>query len=182
MKIILVNGMPESGKTTFEEICIQFCEEFNIHEAIMSTIMPIKTLAVQIGWTGKKTPKDRKFLSDLKDLCTEYCDYSISWIKKEIDFFTRYLEEEEKGKAIIFIDTREPEEIERLKEEWGAKALLIRRASVEDKEQSNHADSEVFKANYDYIIKNNGTIEDLKEKAKEFIIKLENEGWESEIK
>ena len=185
MKIILVNGMPESGKTTFEEMCAHFYREsnnFRNYIITLSTITPIKKLAEQIGWDGKKTPKDRKFLSNLKDLCTEYNDYSINWIKEGINNYCSSVSDYEVKKTFVFIDTREPEEIERLKKEWNAKALLMRRTSVENNEQSNHADAEVFKSDYDYIIENNGAKEDLKEKAKEFIIKLENEEWESRVK
>lgn len=176
MKIILVNGMPTSGKTTFEE----FCRNNEIPVEVFSTIRPIKNLAKEIGWNGQKTPKDRKFLSDLKDLCTKYCDYSINWIKKEIRASLFWLADDEE-KAIFFIDIREPEEIERLKKEWNAKSLLIRRASVENNKQSNHADTNVFQCEYDYIIENNDTLEDLKKTAKEFIIKLNKEEWESKI-
>jgi len=181
MKIILVNGMPESGKTTFEK----FCQEelyinYDIPCEIYSTINPIKNIAKKIGWNGKKTPKDRRFLSDLKDLCTKYSDYSISWIKSKINTDLEFYHTKEE--IIFFIDTREPEEIERLKKEWGAKALLVRRATVENKEHSNHADANVFQYEYDYIIKNIGTLEDLKKIAKNFIMKIENEEWESEIK
>lgn len=179
MKIIIVNGMPESGKTTFEQICTQFCEEFGIDIEILSTITPIKILAEKIGWDGRKTPKDRKFLSDLKDLCTNYSDYSINWIKSEINKFPNY--PKEKNKIIIFIDTREPEEIERLKSEWNAKTLLIRRSSVENNKQSNHADANVLEYDYDYAIYNNGTIDKLQKIAKNFMIRILSEGWESKI-
>lgn len=180
MKIILVNGMPTVGKTTFENICKkELYINYNIPCEIYSTIKPIKDIAEKIGWNGKKTPKDRRFLSDLKDLCTEYSDYSINWIKSKINTDLEFYHT--KKEIIFFVDTREPEEIERLKKEWNAKALLIQRAAVENNEQSNHADANVFQCGYDYIIENNGSIEDLKKIAKRFIMKIENEEWESKV-
>ena len=56
------------------------------------------------------------------------------------------------------------------------------RPSVENNEQSNHADQEVMNFNYDYIIDNDGTIEDLKKKANSFIINVLKENWNSYIK
>lgn len=68
--------------------------------------------------------------------------------------------------------SREPGEISRFEKELGAKSVLIRRNAVEFNIQSNHADSEVLNHKYDYIIENNGTIDELKEKAKEFLKNL----------
>lgn len=179
MKIILVNGMPESGKTTFEKLLklygLHIC---HLNVNILSSITPIKEIAKEIGWKGTKTPKDRKFLSDLKDLCTEYNDYPVYWLRSKIIA----IDEFHCGNMIFLVDIREPDEIERLKKEWNAKALLMRRAAVENNRQSNHADMNVFNCEYDYIIENNGTEEDLRKKAKEFIVEIKNEEWESKVK
>ena len=53
-----------------------------------------------------------------------------------------------------------------------AKTLLMRRAVIENDNQSNHADAEVFNYDYDYIIENNGTLEELEQKAIEFLKQL----------
>lgn len=178
MKIVLVNGAPGVGKTSFEEFCWQSKDEDKNEVVILSTITPIKTIAKKIGWDGEKTPENRKFLSDLKDLLTNYNDYSINWIKNMISIDECYYDEKE---FIYLIDTREPKEIERLKKEWNAKSLLIRRAD-HNPIISNHADKEVEKAEYDWIIDNDGTIEDLKNKANKFIINLSKLKWKSEVK
>ena len=81
MKIILVNGAPGVGKTTFEN----FCLESRSPIYILSTIDPIKKIASYVGWDNKKTSKNRKFLSDLKDLMTEYNDYSIQGLQQLLD-------------------------------------------------------------------------------------------------
>ena len=69
----------------------------------------------------------------------------------------------------MFIDCREPSEIQKLKERLNATTVLIRRESVENIEVSNHADSEVFNYNYDLTIWNNSDIKKKEKKAKEFI-------------
>ena len=85
-------------------------------------------------------------------------------------------------KCIAFVHSREPEELQRFKDELGAKTLLIRRKAVENAEQSNHADANVFNFEYDYTIENNGDLDELELKANEFICQLLNEVWESNIK
>ena len=74
---------------------------------------------------------------------------------------------------IMFIHTREPDEIERFVKEFGCITLLIRNPNI-NVITSNHADAEVENYNYDYIIDNNGTLDDLDNKAKEFIKEMLN--------
>lgn len=132
----------------------------------------VKEIAYQCGWNGEKTAKNRKFLSDLKDLLTDWDNIPFQKAIQEIKLFKfdlNYYDVLDKG--IVFIMCREPKEIEKF-EKLGAKSVLIRRAAVEFEQQSNHADSEVLNHKYDYIIENNGTIDELKEKAKEFLKNL----------
>ena len=64
----------------------------------------------------------------------------------------------------MLIDIREPEEIARAVKEFGAETILIRNPNVE-KVKSNHADANVENYNYDYIIENDGTLEQLDKMA-----------------
>ena len=70
---------------------------------------------------------------------------------------------------VLFIDDREPEHIDRLKKELNGITLLIRRPGDENIETSNHSDAEVFNYDYDYVIMNDGSIDDLKDEAQRFI-------------
>ena len=169
MKIFVVNGAPCAGKTTFEENIKKMTRYRNCY--ILSTITPIKEIAKMVGWDGTKDQKNRKFLSDLKDLLTEYNDFSFKYIKEEIDLIKNQWWEFglTNDNAVVFIDCREPEEIKRLCDELGAKSLLIRRASAENSATSNHADSEVLNYDYDIILENNGDLRDFAEKAFEFM-------------
>ena len=168
MKIYIVNGAPGAGKTTFEENMTKITRLRNCY--ILSTITPIKEIAKTVGWNGQKDLKSRKFLSDLKDLLTEYNDYSFNYIstslaKIEMDWKEYGLTTES---VVVFIDCREPEEIKKLCDKLNAKSLLIRRASAENSATSNHADEKVLNYNYDIIIENNGDLRDFAEKAFEF--------------
>jgi len=73
---------------------------------------------------------------------------------------------------ILFVDAREPEGIQRLKDKLDAVTLLIRRTVAEDNIQSNHADQNVLNYRYDYVINNDGTIDELAQKANDFISEL----------
>jgi hypothetical protein len=62
---------------------------------------------------------------------------------------------------ILFVDCRESEEIQKLKERLNATTVLVRRLGDEVNETSNHADANVFEYEYDYTIKNYGDLSDL---------------------
>ena len=170
MKYFIINGKPRSGKDTFVNFCL---EELGAFGKLISTVDFVKKIATECGWDGTKDLKNRKFLSDLKDLLTNWGDVPYKKTLQEIDMFKFDLDYwDVSDKGVVFIMCREPKEIERFERELNAKSVLIRRASVEFEQQSNHADSEVLNHKYDYIIENNGTIDELKEKAKEFLKNL----------
>ena len=170
MKYFIINGRPRSGKDTFVNFCL---EELGALGKLISTVDFVKEIATRCGWDKTKTPKNRKFLSDLKDLLTNWGDVPYKKTLQEIDMFKFDLDYwDVSDKGVVFIMCREPKEIERFERELNAKSVLIRRASVEFEQQSNHADSEVLNHKYDYIIENNGTVDELKEKAKEFLKNL----------
>ena len=60
-QIIVINGTGGCGKTTFVELTQKYGKVINF-----SSVDKVKEVAKLIGWDGKKTEKDRKFLSDLK--------------------------------------------------------------------------------------------------------------------
>ena len=179
VNVIVVNGYPRSGKDTFVNFCKKRLGAFGVS---VSTVDFVKYLAAQSGWDGSKTPKNRKFLSDLKDLLTEWND--VPWKKVEEVFESIKIECFQYGLKdsdfFLFIHSREPREIERFQKEYGALTVLIDREEVEGK-QSNHSDAEVMNFNYDYIINNDGTLEELEMKAITFIesVKLTNKNKEN---
>lgn len=169
VKIVIINGRPRAGKSLFVKLCLDILR-YQGREA--STVDLVKYLAEECGWDGAKTLKNRKFLSDLKDLLAEWNDVPYKNIQIRKQIFEKSLNlfsNKEPKDGILFVHCREPEEIQKFKDRDNAITLLIRREAVENDEQSNHADSEVFNFNYDYIIENNGTIEELEKKARDFL-------------
>lgn len=156
--IIIINGSGGSGKDTFVEMCREFAEVKNI-----STVDNVKEAYRILGWNGEKTEDDRKNLSDIKDLSTKRFDHPFKYISQVIDRFNTIDMHE-----ILFIHSREPEEIDRFKREFGCVTLLIKNPNIKHIE-SNHADADVEKYEYDYVIHNDGTLDDLRRLAKEFV-------------
>ena len=168
IKLVIVNGRPGSGKTTFETMCKGIMGPY---VRTRSTVDKVKSIAMRAGWDGRKTPEARKLLSDLKDLFTKFNDMPFKDITSHLGYFKAELADYGvfDAPAIFFVDSREPEEIERFKNELDAVTLLVRRPEVENLETSNHADANVNNFDYDYVVENDGTMTDLEDKAKEFI-------------
>jgi hypothetical protein len=174
--VVIINGMPRSGKDTFVELCQEINGNHRVYQ--YSTVDFVKDIAKLCGWNGTKTPKDRKFLSDLKDILTQWGDVPFS--KTMLRIFEIYNEANihfglTQEQVLIFIHCREPQEIARFKKALGeqCRSLLIRRPTVETNDQSNHADEEVFNYEYDNVIYNDGTIADFRTKAWDFLHSLE---------
>ena len=170
MQIVVINGAPTCGKDTF----VKLCQKYLLWCGNFSTVDFVKEVAAHAGWDGTKTPHNRKFLSDLKDLLTEWNDVPFHKVEYEM---MRYEKEAESydfssDDVLCFVHCREPWEIRKFVDILGAKTLLIRRPEVEENEQSNHADSEVFNYDYDYTIVNDGTLWDLEKRAANFILEL----------
>ena len=173
VKVVVVNGRPGVGKSEFERLCKEQCNLFNrvvgfsngrrLWIDITSTVDFVKEVATMCGWDGTKTLENRKFLSDLKDLLTNWDDVPFKTIEHRAKTLPSNTD------WIMFVDCREPAEIQKMKEQLNATTLLIRRESVEDNETSNHADANVFNYEYDLTIYNNSDIIDLEKKAKDFI-------------
>ena len=169
LKIVIVNGAPGSGKTSFENFCQEIMDDYC---QMRSTVDLVKEIAFfYTGWDGKKDLKSRKFLSDLKDLLTEFNDVPFNDIVRFKNVWEDELEmyNVQNHPHILLVDSREPEEIMRFKRELGAVTVLIRRASAEMAETSNHADANVLNCDYDYEIDNNGSLDELRVKAVEFL-------------
>ena len=164
-QILIINGSGGVGKDTFVDLLGEFVPV--IHDSIVN---PTKALAKQVGWDGKKDERDRKFLAELKSLIDEHSNYNY----KEMENLMSSFLSGNLSCELLCIDMREKYQIEKAKNEFGAKTVLVTRNSVEQI-TSNHADADVFNVNYDYHIHNDGSLADLRETAKQFKEQLENE-------
>lgn len=159
-KIFILNGVGTSGKGVFAEFVNKYIptHKYSIAE------LPKKAAKI-LGWDGEsKTEKDRKFLSDIVDLSTEYSDAPF----KDVESLVIDFKNNPFGNSLMLIDMRDPKDITRAVKTFGAQTLLIRNPRVKQIE-SNHADRNVENYEYDYIIENNGTLAQLDAVAKEFV-------------
>lgn len=155
-KIIVINGTASSGKSTF----ISLCRKIDVRVIETSTVDFVKEIAMQAGWNGIKDDLGRKFLSDLKDAMSAYHDIP----NKKIDEFIQSHPDN-----IIFVNAREPQNIQYYKDKYDALTVLIENDRIKHI-PNNHADSKVkdYK-DYNFVIYNNETLDELKEMANNFM-------------
>lgn len=156
-EVFIINGNGGVGKDTFVSLVSELVPTVNF-----SSVDKVKEIARIIGWDGGKTEKDRKFLSDLKLLCTDYNNMPFNSMKDKVEEFMNG------DHTFLFLHIREPQEIEKAKIAFGAKTVLVKRDSVEHI-TSNMADKNVFDYNYDFVVNNNGTLDELRNEAIKFI-------------
>ena len=173
MKVIVINGAPCSGKDTFANMCITNNTGAG---TIISMADAAKDVARYCGWNGEKTPKNRKFLSDLKDLLDNWGDTSFKNVEKFIDA----LFEIEQGvdNWIVFVMSREPKDIERLKRRFNAYTIYISNYQAEKEPATNHADADIKCFTYDEYISNNSTLDELELKSKDFVERIMKNGFD----
>lgn len=164
MKIFIVNGYPQSGKTLFAEYADEILkQEFQGCVIIRTSVIdPVKYVASKIGWDGNKDDRGRKLLSDLKDALDVYCDFTFC----NIDKFA------ESSADFMFIDARSDYDIDYAVKNHNAITVFIDKDS--EIEHLNHADANVRDYNYQYYIDNNGTKEDFYNAVNLFLYSVMN--------
>jgi hypothetical protein len=165
-KIYIVNGYATSGKDTFIDAVGS-----KIPILKFSIIDPIKELEKIIVDnrvdTSGKSEIYRNFLSELKVLTDNYIDYSFNEVEKIVDDFINCFDYSET--TALFIIMRENKDILRAIKRFGAKTIWIDR-DISTPLYKNMADANIGQfQNYDYIIKNLGSINDLDNCAEMFI-------------
>lgn len=155
-EVIIINGSGGNGKDTFIEMFAEYFDVINF-----SSIGFVKAAASILGWESGKTEKDRRYLSDLKDLSIKYCDAPFKETVKAIKEFNA------SNKEVMFLHIREPEEIQKIVRYCNAKTLIIKNDNVEPIE-TNKSDGNVLSYVYDYTIDNSKDLDNLSEQAAKF--------------
>lgn len=155
--LFLMNNYIVTHNTTFETMVQKIAAARGKKVKVTSTIDYVKEVAELLGWDGKKTPEDRRFLSDLKDALTRWKDLPYQKVKSFIEIY------EQSDTDLLFIDCREPEEIARFVNDYGALTILVQRGEFEL--LGNHADDNVMNYQYDVVIDNNRGLDELMQEA-----------------
>ncbi len=149
-RVYIINGSGGAGKDTVCEIAARQYRVWNI-----SSITPIVRIAKAAGWDGVKTPASRRLLARLKEVFTEYNDLSFAYCMQQLAAFRQ------SDAEILFVHIREPQEIERFRQAAGKDCytLLVRRPA--QGAWGNHADDDVENYQYDAVLCNDGTLQQL---------------------
>lgn len=164
MKIIVLNGVARSGKDTLAHFIEDRHDGDVIHHSTVSTIKRMSYAFFGVD-PHIKTNRERKLWSDLKDLWTEYCDGPYNEIVHRASVFASLELSGRLKNPIMICHIREPEEISKVvamaPSHFGGKCItiLVERPGVEIPD--NHADQNVADFEYDIVLKNDGSIQDL---------------------
>lgn len=120
----------------------------------------VKYIAARVGWDGTKTPKNRKFLSDLKQLLVEWNDIPY----KDVIKTAQYARDELNSYGIthtlyVFVQCREPEEIQKFVDRVGARTIFVSRKDHE--KPTNESDIATRRYNYETTIFNDSDLDQL---------------------
>jgi hypothetical protein len=176
--VIIINGKGGCGKDTI-------CDILEKHYPVkrISTITKVKQAArLMFGWKGEKSLKDRKFLSDLKDLWTDYNDGPFKYAISE---FQKFAEKPVVAyNEILIIHVREPSEIKKIKNRIDfisivpCVTLLITSPRTESVEYGNEADDLVNKYPYDFRYNNAAPLNEVDEDFMGFFYKFIAPSWQ----
>ena len=166
-KVVIINGYGTCGKDKFVKLfarAIPLDTEMNN----ISTVDNVKEISKLMGWDGRsKTEKDRQLWVDLKAAHTRYNDGIFNAIVVHIN---------QSDDNFFFVHCREPKEIQKFVDHYSSMpsvectTLLIDRSGVEP--PNNESDRSVMDYEYDKVIMNNGTLNDLMNKADHFYREL----------
>lgn len=165
--IVVINGSGGAGKDQFITYCSEIKSVMNV-SAIDHVKAALTILCPSYSIGDEKQHNElgeywRAKLHDLKMKSIEYDDSPYKIITKKIDdFMTNDVDE------VLFIHIREPEEITRIAERFECKTVLFTNSNVE-KITSNPGDANVANFNYDIFIDNSGTLDELREKSRNFV-------------
>lgn len=168
--IVIINGFPGAGKDTFVACCGMVVKEgvYNLH-----TSQPVKDALFSLGWKNEKTPEIRDLLAYLRKESDSFFDTSFQYITSKVRQFGLA----ENFKPIIFIHCREPINIKRYVDSYKrVTTLLISRQRGESETfeplSTNDSDRDVNLYQYDKVIQNDGSVQELYAKAKEYVEEL----------
>lgn len=161
--VVIINGSGTAGKDTVVDIVDEMVDNTFVYN--VSSIDVVRQAANLLGWTSSKTDHDREFLHQLKMLASKFYNHSFWYMLGRHEWnMNMYANKINDMHLIGFFHIREPEEIEKFKQAIQSRncpvlTLLVKRDNID--KFSNDADKNVENYQYDYVIENNGTIEDL---------------------
>ncbi len=169
MKVIMICGKARSGKDTLADFIINHLE--NKKPCKVQIGQYIKYYAMKyFGWDGEEETKPRDLLIHLgTDIIRNKIDqnFHINRLVQDLEVLSYFYD------TFIVSDVRFPVEIEKVKEKYDEVVTIkISRDSEELNQSQKNNITETALDNYtdyDYVIDNNGTLEELEQKAVDII-------------
>lgn len=162
-KIYILSGKAQSGKNLTAKIIKEYCQKNNKKTIILAYAKYLKEYAKNItNWNGREQNKPREFLQQLGVEIQNNIDKNmlINRIKEDIKVYEKYFD------TIIISDARYINEIEEIKNNY-KNTTTIRIEGKDNKlteKQKQHITETALDNynNYDYVIENKTTKQNLK--------------------
>lgn len=162
---ILVSGKAQNGKDTTASILCRYLEHSGKNVLIIHYADLLKYICeMYFGWDRKKDERGRTLLQEIgtDNIRKNYPDF---WVKFVADFVMCF---PNRWDYVIVPDTRFPNEVSHIRDR-GFNAFLLRVnrgggfVSPLSEEQQKHAsETALDNADFDFVIHNDGTLEDLR--------------------
>jgi len=161
--VFIINGSGGSGKDTFIFLVESELLKYDKETMTYSSAETAKQIVDILNFTKEKDEKYRKCVSDIKAAITKFSDVPfLQMMSKYVEFMA------EENAVVLFLHIREPQEIERAVGAFNAKTILVKNDNVEQI-KSNDSDANVFDYDYDIVIDNSGSKNELRIKAEQFV-------------
>lgn len=112
-KVVIINGIPQSGKDTFVKFVKDYCDENEYANVLnLSSVDPIKDALMGFGWDGvTKSDHIRDVISNIKKIWISSQNGPTMFMMNNIlSFHLQHIGDDN----IVFCHIREPEEINKL--------------------------------------------------------------------
>lgn len=172
-KVYMLAGKARNGKDTTGAFIKEYYEELGKKVCTLQLSSPLKYYAgIVLGWDGSEETKPREFLQKLgTEVIRGQIDekFLIKRLIDDIRVLSYFCD------IIVVTDVRMPLEFEEVSNKFdGVKKILIERpnfsSSLSSNEQKHITETALDTYNgYDVIIKNDGSLDDLKKKVYELL-------------
>jgi hypothetical protein len=172
--VVMLNGPPRAGKDTLIDLAKDLFKNDSTLVLSYSSIDPVKDMLKKAGLDlSKKTLADRKLLSVVGDALEEHSSLRTAGV---IHHVRMHANRPTMCTFLLFIHMREPVLIKRvcsqLKKMEGVEYTTLLMDSIRaENVVSNVSDLGVFNMTYDDTVRNDGTLDDLKENLCQFLDK-----------
>lgn len=173
-RIYIVAGKARSGKSTAAKFIEEIYALKNIKVLNLMYSEYLKNYTKKIiDWDGDERTKPRSFLQQLGDLVRKEMgnDFFVNRLIEDVAIYKKYYN------IFTISDARFPNEIEYLKQKYDVVTIYIEHPESNELtvlEQGHITETALNNySNFDYKIKNDGTIEELKEKIYKIIEEVE---------